>query len=90
MRDLELEGFISQSATILVLKNKETTIIQQEFNTGVKVLVSSNPIFDKNGNIIMVVTNVRDITQLYKLKDQLQKNKEITRKYVSSKIYSQS
>ncbi|MFW2490735.1 sigma 54-interacting transcriptional regulator [Clostridium chromiireducens] len=83
MKDLENEGFISQSATLLVLKNRETTTIQQEFNTGVKVLVSSNPIFDKSGKIIMVVTNVRDVTQLYELKEQLQRNKEITRKYVS-------
>ncbi|OOM74165.1 sigma 54-interacting transcriptional regulator [Clostridium sp. BL-8] len=83
MKDLEKEGVISQSATLLVLKNRETTTIQQEFKTGVKVLVSSNPIFDKSGKIIMVVTNVRDVTQLYKLKEQLQKNKEITRKYVS-------
>ncbi len=83
MKDLEKEGVISQSATLLVLKNRETTTIQQEFKTGVKVLVSSNPIFDKSGKIIMVVTNVRDVTQLYELKEQLQKNKEITRKYVS-------
>jgi PAS domain S-box-containing protein len=83
MKDLEKIGLISQSATLLVLKNRETTTIQQEFNTGVKVLVSSNPIFDKDGNIIMVVTNVRDVTQLYELKEQLQKNKEITQKYVS-------
>ncbi|MDR3595350.1 sigma 54-interacting transcriptional regulator [Clostridium sp.] len=83
MKELEKEGFISQSATLMVLKNGQTTTIQQEFNTGVKVLVSSNPIFDKNGKIIMVVTNVRDVTQLYELKEQLQKNKEITRKYVS-------
>lgn len=83
MKDLEKEGVISQSATLLVLKNRKTTTIQQEFKTGVKVLVSSNPIFDKNGKIIMVVTNVRDVTQLYELKEQLQKNKEITLKYVS-------
>ncbi len=83
MKDLEKEGVISQSATLLVLKNRKTTTIQQEFKTGVKVLVSSNPIFDKNGKIIMVVTNVRDVTQLYELKEQLQKNKEITFKYVS-------
>ncbi|AJG98996.1 transcriptional regulator [Clostridium beijerinckii] len=83
MKELEKEGVISQSATLLVLKNRKTTTIQQEFKTGVKVLVSSNPIFDKNGRIIMVVTNVRDVTQLYELKEQLQKNKEITLKYVS-------
>lgn len=83
MKDLVKDGYISQSATLLVLKNKKTNTIEQEFSTGVKVLVTSNPIFDENENIIMVVTNVRDVTQLYKLKEQLQKTKEITRKYVS-------
>jgi PAS domain S-box len=83
MKELEKEGFISKSATLMVLQNRQTTTIQQEFNTGVKVLVSSNPIFGEDGKVIMVVTNVRDVTQLYELKEQLQKNKEITRKYVS-------
>ncbi|MDS0527881.1 sigma 54-interacting transcriptional regulator [Clostridium sp. SHJSY1] len=83
MKDLEREGFISQSATLLVLKDRKTVTIQQEFKTGVKVLVSSNPIWDENGKIAMVVTNVRDVTQLYELKEQLQKNKEINKKYVS-------
>lgn len=83
MKELEKEGFISKSATLMVLENRQTTTIQQEFNTGVKVLVSSNPIFGEDGKVIMVVTNVRDVTQLYELKEQLQKNKEITRKYVS-------
>lgn len=83
MRDLEKDGIISQSGTLLALKSRQTTTIQQEFKTGVKVLVSSNPIFDQNNEIIMVVTNVRDVTQLYGLKEQLQKNQEITRRYVS-------
>jgi len=83
MRDLERDGFISQSATLLVLSSRKITTIQQEFSTGVKVLVSSTPIFDENKKIIMVVTNVRDVTQLVNLKELVQKNKEITRKYVS-------
>ena len=83
MRDLERDGFISQSATLLVLSSRKITTIQQEFSTGVKVLVSSTPIFDENKKIIMVVTNVRDVTQLNNLKELVQKNKEITQKYVS-------
>jgi len=83
MRDLERDGVLSQSATLLVLKSKNITTIQQEFSTGIKVLVSSTPIFDENKKIIMVVTNVRDVTQLNNLKELVQKNKEITRKYVS-------
>ena len=83
MKDIEKEGIISKSCTLLMLKNKKTTTIPQEFANGVKVLVTSNPIFDENGKIVLAVTNVRDVTNLIELKEQLQKNEELTRKYAS-------
>jgi len=81
MRLIEKNGYISKSATLMVLKSKKSSTIEQEFETGKKVLVSSNPIFDSKGNISMVVTNVRDVTELYELKQQIGKNKELTDKY---------
>jgi PAS domain S-box-containing protein len=83
MYELEKEGYISKSATLMVLKNRRSNTIEQEFSTGKKVLVSSNPIFDDNGNITMVVTNVRDITELYELQEELAKNMKLTEKYYS-------
>lgn len=83
MYELEKEGYISKSSTLMVLKNKKSNTIEQEFSTGKKVLVSSNPIFDDKGNISMVVTNVRDITKLYELEEQLAKNMKLTEKYYS-------
>ncbi|MBU3114589.1 sigma 54-interacting transcriptional regulator [Clostridium lacusfryxellense] len=83
MYELEKEGYISKSATLMVLKNRKTNTIEQEFSTGKKVLVSSNPIFDDKGNISMVVTNVRDITELYELQEELAKNMKLTEKYYS-------
>ncbi|MBU3144990.1 sigma 54-interacting transcriptional regulator [Clostridium sp. CF012] len=83
MYELEKEGYISKSSTLMVLKNKKSNTIEQEFSTGKKVLVSSNPIFDAEGNISMVVTNVRDITELYELGEQLAKNMKLTEKYHS-------
>lgn len=83
MYDLEKEGYISQSSTLMVLKSGKTNTMLQEFSTGKKALVSSNPIFDSQGNIVMVVTNVRDVTELYELEEELAKNKEIQEKYYS-------
>ncbi|WP_206427347.1 sigma-54 interaction domain-containing protein [Clostridium rectalis] len=83
MKNLVREGVISQSGTLLVLKYKKTVTIEQTFKTGKKVLVSSSPIFDNQGNITMVVTNVRDVTQLYELKEELAKNQQLTKKYYS-------
>ncbi|WP_432405992.1 sigma 54-interacting transcriptional regulator [Wukongibacter sp. M2B1] len=83
MRDLEKEGCISESATLMVLKNRKTTTIQQKFRTGKNALVTSTPIFCEKGEIMMVVTNVRDITELSKLREQLRANRELTQKYYS-------
>lgn len=83
MRFLERKGHISKSATLMVLKSKKSITIEQEFKTGKKVLVSSNPIFNSKGDITMVVTNVRDVTELYELKEQLKKNTNLTNKYYS-------
>ncbi|MBU3074277.1 PAS domain S-box protein [Clostridium estertheticum] len=83
MYDLEKEGYISKSSTLMVLKTRKSNTIEQEFSTGKKVLVSSNPIFDDKSNINMVVTNVRDITELYELEEQLAKNRKLTEKYYS-------
>lgn len=81
MKLIEKNGYISKSATLMVIKSKKSITIEQKFKTGKKVLVSSNPVFNNKDEITMVVTNVRDITELYELKQQLEKNKEITDNY---------
>ncbi|TCO75205.1 sigma 54-interacting transcriptional regulator [Marinisporobacter balticus] len=83
MLELEKSRCVSESATLRVLETKGTVTIHQKFRTGKNALVTSTPILDENGEIIMVVTNVRDITELAKLKKQLEKNKELTQKYYS-------
>lgn len=81
MKDLVQEGYISQSATLLVLENRRINTIEQDFKTGKKALVTSTPVFDQEGNITMVVTNVRDITELYELREKLHEKENLTKKY---------
>lgn len=82
MASLVREGFYDQSVTLLVLQKKEpVTIIQEIKRTGKTVLVTGTPIFDDNGEIFRVVTNVRDITELNQLKQQLEEAKVLTRHY---------
>lgn len=69
-------GFISQSCSQLVIKNKEITTIQQELATGKVVLVTGTPILDYNGGVEMVVINVRDVTEFIRLKEALQEKEE--------------
>jgi PAS domain S-box-containing protein len=81
MTKLERSGYISESSTLRVLKTRKTTTIHQKFKTGKNALVTSVPIFDEHGKISMVVTNVRDVTELANLKEELGKNKELAEKY---------
>lgn len=83
MAELVDKGLISKSATLMVLKSRGPVTIEQEFPTGKKALVTSTPIFDTDGSISMVVTNVRDITSLVKLQNQLAQNQDLAQKYYS-------
>ncbi|MEY8001363.1 sigma-54 interaction domain-containing protein [Clostridium sp. Mt-5] len=81
MRYLVKNNYISKSGTLMVLDSRKNVTIEQKFKTGKTVLVSSSPIFNENDEIIMVVTNVRNVTELYELKEQLKKNKELMGRY---------
>lgn len=71
MRDLVYDGVISRSGTLIVLESGKAVTLQQTFKTGRNALITSSPIRDEKGKIIMVVTNVRDMTEIYRLKEQL-------------------
>ncbi len=81
MRDLVNEGYFSESVTLKVLEEKKTVTLSQKLKTGKHVLVTGNPFFDDEGTIKMVVTNVRDMTDLDSLDQQLKESLEMTRAY---------
>ena len=81
MRDLVREGFINQSVTLKVLETRKRETIRQKLRTGKEILVTGNPIFDDNGNIIMVVTNDRDMSELIQLHEQVEYSMQIAMAY---------
>jgi len=81
MKELVDKGVYSQSVTLLVLKKKKPVTIMHDIKTGKRVLITGNPVFNEKGEIERVVTNVRDITELNRLKKQLEETKELTQRY---------
>ena len=73
MHDLVKNNVISVSGSLMAIKERRVITLQQEFKTGRKALITSSPVYDSKGKIIMVVTNVRDLTELYNLKEDVQK-----------------
>src|SRR5512145_3364331 len=81
MRDLVREGFIDQSVTLRVLETGKRATLRQKLRSGKEILVTGNPIFDDRGNIVMVVTNDRDMTELIKLHEQVEHSMQIAMAY---------
>jgi PAS domain S-box-containing protein len=72
MKDLVYSGVIDRSVSLEVIEKKQPVTIMQELRGGKKILVTGSPVFDEaTGDIILVITNVRDMTELMELKDQL-------------------
>ncbi len=79
--DLEEKGYISKFVTPMVIEEKRPLSLQAKTVTGREVLVSGNPVLDKDNNVKMVVTTVRDLSEMRRLSRELIKVKELTKEY---------
>lgn len=84
MKDLVKEKLYDHSVTLEVLKSKRSVTIMQHIKGGKEVIVTGAPIFDADGEISMVVTNVRDITELNQLRTQLEETRRLSSRYHQS------
>ncbi len=81
MRELVREGFFDKSITLEAIKKKTSVTMLQHTRTGKKILVTSNPIFNEEGEITFVVSNDRDITELDHLRSQLHETQDLMKRY---------
>ena len=68
MKDLVKSKLISYSGSLKAISERRPVTLVQEFKTGKKAMITSTPVCDEDGNVDMVVTNVRDLTEIYHLK----------------------
>lgn len=83
MRELVQEGMFDKSVTLEVLEKKAPVTMIQKVRGDKKILVTGNPIFNDNGDIVFVVANDRDMTELDNLRSQLQEAKALAKGYIS-------
>ncbi len=65
------QGIISKACSTVVQRTRDVVTLHQKLSSGKILLVTGTPIFDDHGEIEMIVTNVRDITELQKLREEL-------------------
>ncbi|WP_227935327.1 sigma-54 interaction domain-containing protein [Alkalihalobacillus deserti] len=79
--ELMKRGILENSVTHKVIKEKRTVSIVQANYKGKETLITGNPVFDKNGQITKVVTNIRDLSELNELQAALRKANELNENY---------
>jgi len=79
---LVAEGLFDRSATLEVLETKRQVSISQYVKRTEKyLLVTGTPVFDDEGNLSLVVSNERDMTQLNTVREQLEEHRQVTEKF---------
>jgi PAS domain S-box-containing protein len=84
MIDLVREGVFDHSVTLDVLEQRHQVTIMQKIKSDKHLLVTGTPIFDDEEKIALVVTNVRDITLLNDVRDQLEESRRLSSRYYQS------
>lgn len=81
MYELVAQGFYDRSCSIEVIETLKPVTFVQKIKTGRTVLVTGNPVFNDKGNLICVVTNGRDITELNELKRAVEQKEGLSQHY---------
>lgn len=81
MRDLVNEGFVNQSVTLRVLETRRQVNLLQQTREGRKLMLTGNPVFDQEGQLIRVVVNERDVTEIDTLQRELENQEAIKNQF---------
>lgn len=79
--ELEEQGFFSPSVTRMVLEQKQRVTISQKTRSGKELIVTGNPVFDERGNIVRIVINSRDVSELTELRQRLKETERLAEAY---------
>ena len=74
-------GILEASLGDRVIKQKKSVSLVQLNRAGQETLLTSSPIFNDEGEIEGIVTNIRDLSELMNLQKALQKANEINKSY---------
>lgn len=79
--DLVRDGYYDRSVSLMVIEKGTTVTIEQKLKTGKKLLVTGNPVFGEQGELIRIITNARDLTELEQLRQDMEQAQELNRHY---------
>jgi len=84
LNTLVAEGVFDHSVTLAVLQNQKQCSMLQNIKSGKQIMITGTPIFNDIGEIELIVTNVRDITELNHLRAELEDSRQLSNRYYQS------
>ena len=81
LQDLTENGEIPDACSPDVIKSHKPTTKVIDYYHGVSALVTSIPIFDESSRLVRVFSNVRDITELVNIREQLKSSTDLNEEY---------
>lgn len=81
MKNLVEKGYFDESGSLKAIQTRKEVTLNQKLKSGKNIFVTSTPVFNSNGEIIYVVTNVRDMRKLEELEKKLLESKKMIQKY---------
>ena len=66
------EGYIDHSVSRKVIKSGRRENLLQQTRSGRKLMLTGNPVFNSTGELIRIVVNERDITEIDALREELE------------------
>jgi len=81
MRELLNPVYMKNSVALVVAEEKRTVSMHHTTRHGKNVIVTGTPVLDSNGELYRIVINLRDISEIYKLREELLKAKAVEKVY---------
>ena len=81
MYDLTRSGLYDRSDVIMVIESKRAVTFTQKLQSGKNILVTGNPIFNDKGDLIRIITNARDLTELDILRQEVEHANRLRQHY---------
>jgi PAS domain S-box-containing protein len=86
MRELINPDWMKDSVALIAIDQRKPATLHHKTQHDRNIMVTGTPIFDKAGAISKVVINSRDISEIYELRDELSKLKEMEKLYFSQDV----
>lgn len=75
------KGFVKMAVSKEAIIHRKTITKLNQYSTGIEALVTSTPVLDEEENLLFVISNIRDLTELNKLERQLDQTNSLTESY---------